>query len=78
MFIYQYLEGNAASWAKPILTEKDLELQSDWTKFLTAFHEQFQDSNIHDHLTEQLYSLKQTKSIKKYTSHFENLVHKTN
>ena len=56
----------------------DLKLQSDWTKFFTAFCEQFQDPNIHDHLTEQLYSLKQTKSVREYTFHFKNLVCKTN
>ena len=52
VFTCQYLEGNPTSWAKPILTKENLELQSDWTKFFTTFCEQFQDPNIHDYLTE--------------------------
>ena len=41
-----------------------------------AFQEQFCDPNIHDHLTERLYSLRQTQSVRKYASDFENLARK--
>jgi len=77
VFTCQHLEGNATFWAEPILTGEDLELQNNWGKFFIAFYKQFQDPNIHDHLTKQLYSLKQTKSVREYASQFENLACKT-
>lgn len=77
VFTCQHLEGNAASWAEPILTREDLDLQSNWKKFFAAFYEQFQDPNLHDHLIRKLYSLKQTKSVYEYVFDFESLARKT-
>ena len=77
VFTCQHLEGHTASWAEPILIGEELELQEDWQKFFMAFWEHFRDPNIHDHLTERLYSLRQTQSVRKYALDFENLARKT-
>ena len=76
LFTYQHLKGNAASWAKPILIEKDLKLQGDWQKFFMVFRGQFRDPNFQDQLTKHLYILKQIRFIREYITNFKNLAQK--